>query len=64
MENIEKIERLLKKNTEGLTIQEISKMIGISRNTAAVALAELKGGEKVRIRPIGKAKLHYWGNGN
>jgi len=29
----------------------------------AVALAELKGAEQVRIRPIGKAKLHYWKGG-
>jgi predicted ArsR family transcriptional regulator len=54
---------LLKKNLDGLTIIEISKKLKISRNTVAVALAELKGAEQVRIRPIGKAKLHYWKGG-
>ena len=51
---------LLKKNTDGLTIIEISKKLKISRNTVAVALAELKGAEQIRIRPVGKAKLNYW----
>jgi len=54
---------LLKKNLDGLTIIEISRKLKISRNTVAVALAELKGAEQVRIRPIGKAKLHYWKGG-
>jgi len=52
---------LLKKNSDGLTIVEIAKILSISRNTVSVALAELKGAELIRIRPIGKAKLHYWG---
>ena len=51
----------LKKNSDGLTVIEISKILKISRNTAAVALAELKGAGLIRIRPVGVAKLHYWG---
>ena len=51
---------LLKKNTDGLTIIEIAKALKISRNTVPVILAELKGEGKIRIRPVGKAKLHYW----
>ncbi len=51
---------LLKKNTDGLTIIEIAEKIKISRNTVPVILAELKGAGKIRIRPIGRAKLHYW----
>jgi Mn-dependent DtxR family transcriptional regulator len=51
---------LLKKDTDGLTVVEISKILKISRNTVAVALAELKGAELIRIRPVGIAKLHYW----
>ena len=51
---------LLKKNAMGLTIIEISKLSKVSRNTVAVALAELKGEKVITIRPIGKAKLHYW----
>ncbi|MBR9704450.1 hypothetical protein GOV12_03505 [Candidatus Pacearchaeota archaeon] len=54
--------RLLKKKKDGLTIIEISRLLSISRNTVAVVLAELKGAELIRIRPIGKAKLNYWKN--
>jgi len=50
---------LLKKHSEGLTVIEISRLLKISRNTAAVYLAELKGEGKLRIRPVGVAKLHY-----
>ena len=59
----ELVENILKKNTDGLTVIEISKLLNISRNTVAVALAELKGANLIRIRPIGKAKLNYWGRG-
>ncbi len=54
----ELVVELLKKNTDGLTIIEISRILGISRNTTAAALAELKGAELVRIRPVGMAKLY------
>jgi len=56
----EAIVELLKKNTDGLTVIEISKILKISRNTVAVVLAELKGAEMIRVRPVGKAKLNYW----
>ncbi len=55
----EEVIKLLKKNTDGLTIVDIAKQLGISRNTASVALAELKGEGAIRIRPVGIAKLHY-----
>lgn len=51
--------KLLEKDREGLTIIEISKILKISRNTVAIVLAELKGAELIRIRPVGRAKLHY-----
>ena len=51
---------LLKKHPEGLTILEIAGLLKISRNTVAVALAELKGAGLIRIRAIGMAKLNYW----
>jgi len=51
---------LLKKNTDGLTIIEIAKELRISRNSVPVILAELKGANLIRIRPVGRAKLHYW----
>ena len=61
MDKKEKVIKLLKKNTDGLTIIEIAKALKISRNTVPVILAELKGAKLIRIRPVGKAKLHYWG---
>jgi len=57
--NLKLVEDLLRKNTDGLTVTEIASLIKISRNTVAVALAELKGADKLRIRPVGMAKLHY-----
>ncbi len=54
------VEDILRKNTEGLTTTEIASLLKISRNTATVALAELKGADKIRIREVGMAKLHYW----
>ena len=60
MDKKEAVSKLLKKNTDGLTIIEIAKALKISRNTVPVILAELKGERMIRILPIGKAKLHYW----
>jgi len=60
----ELVKEVLKKNTDGLTVVEISRILKFSRNTIAVALAELKGEGLIRIRPIGKAKLNYWGGKN
>lgn len=63
-EKKELVINLLKRDSDGLTVIDIAKALKISRNTVAVALAELKGAELIRIRPVGKAKLHYWiGNG-
>lgn len=57
-----RIKNLLKNHTEGLTIVEIARSLNISRNTAAVGLAELRGAELIFIRNVGIAKLHYWIN--
>jgi predicted ArsR family transcriptional regulator len=59
-EKKERVIELLKENTDGLTIIGIAEELGISRNTVPVILAELKGANTIRIRPVGKAKLHYW----
>ncbi len=59
----EAVVQILRKNTDGLTIQEIAATLKISRNTIAVALAELKGADLIRVRNVGMAKLHYWKGG-
>ena len=56
----ESVIRLLKSNTDCWTILEIAEKLKISRNTVPVILAELKGAELIRVREVGKAKLHYW----
>jgi len=56
----EQVEKLLKGDTDGLSILEIADFLKISRNSVPVILAELKGEGKIRIRPIGRVKLHYW----
>ena len=60
MDKKAQVTKLLKNNSDGLTIIEISTSLKVSRNTVPVVLAELKGEGKIRIRPVGKAKLHYW----
>ena len=54
------VEELIKKSPDGLTIQDISDKLNFSRITISIALAELKGEEKISIREVGQAKLHYW----
>jgi len=56
----EKIIDLLRKEPEGLLIKELAEKSGISRYTARVILAELFGARAVKVRNIGKAKMHYW----
>ncbi|HIH42412.1 TPA: helix-turn-helix transcriptional regulator [Candidatus Woesearchaeota archaeon] len=56
----ESVIQLLKSNTDGWTILELAEKLKISRNTVPVILAELKGAELIRVREVGKAKLHYW----
>lgn len=57
------VEELLRKNTDGLTVTDIASLLKISRNTVAVALAELRGANRIRIREVGMAKLHYLSEG-
>jgi len=59
MANKEIIEKLLKENPQGLTIQELSDKAKVTRNTIAIVLAELKGEKRIVIREVGQAKLIY-----
>ncbi|MBD3355231.1 hypothetical protein GF361_04570 [Candidatus Woesearchaeota archaeon] len=51
---------ILQKNPDGLTITEIKEIANTTRHTVSLALAELKGEGKIKIREVGRAKLHYW----
>ena len=59
MNSSEKVVGILRKNTDGLTVTDIARLLKISRNTVSVALAGLIGAGEVRVRPVGVAKLHY-----
>jgi len=63
MNKKERIIRLLKSHSEGLTIVEIAKKLEISRNTVSVYLAGLDGAKLIKIRSVGMARLHYWKGG-
>ena len=56
--NYEKIINLLKENSSGLTIAEISKLLKVARNTASVHLAKLEGAKQITIRKVGMAKIY------
>lgn len=60
---IEEIKEILRKDTRGLTIREISEKTKVSRITAAIALARLEGAGLIDVRVIGNCKLHYLKDG-
>ena len=57
--NRKKIIRELKRNPDGFTVSELSKKLGLSRQTIANCFAFLEGAEKVKIRQVGMAKVYY-----
>ena len=58
-EVIEEIKSILKKDTRGLTIQELSEKTNSSRITVAMALMKLEGHGDIETRVIGNCKLNY-----
>lgn len=56
---IKEIKEILRKDTRGLTIQELSEKTRVSRITAAMALMKLEGAGLIDVRVIGNCKLHY-----
>jgi predicted transcriptional regulator len=58
MTNEEQIIILLKKEKDGLTITEIVNKSNFSRSTIRTILAKLEGGNKVKIKHIGMAKVY------
>ena len=59
---IKEIKEILRKDTRGLTIQELSEKTRVSRITAAMALMKLEGAGLIDVRIIGNCKLHYLKN--
>lgn len=55
----EKIVKILKGHPEGLTIEELRKMIVAHRQTVTKYVLELKDGGIVHRRRVGSATLHY-----
>ena len=55
----EDIEKVLSKHAEGLSISEISKIIGAHRHTITKYIHELIGAGVIYQRDLGIVKLHY-----
>ena len=53
------IQRLLLKDSRGLTIQEIADLLKISRITARMALIHMEGAGKLDVRTVGNCRMHY-----
>ena len=58
--NQEKIIKELKENARGFTASELSKRLGVSRQTVTNCFAFLEGAEKVKARQTGMAKIYFW----
>jgi len=58
--NREKIIKELKGNPRGFTASELSKKLGVSRQTVTNYFAFLEGAKKVKTRQTGMAKIYLW----
>ena len=59
-ENIKKVEEVLKKNPEGLMVNEIAEKAELTRQTVATILAEFRGAGSIKERQLGQAVLVSW----
>lgn len=50
---------VLSSHPEGLTVKELSDMIGAHRQTITKYIFELKGADAIHRRRVGSATLHY-----
>ena len=55
----ERIEEVLSNHSEGLSIAEISRILGANRHTITKYIHELLGAGIVNQRDLGTVKLHY-----
>ena len=58
-ETKEKIYKVIKENPEGLTINEVAKLAGVSRITASIYIHELLGEGKIHQRKIGAYRILF-----
>jgi len=56
---IEQIKEILRTDTRGLTIQELSQKTKVTRITTSMALMKLEGMDLIDVRIIGNCKLIY-----
>ena len=54
-----RVKRVLLKHPEGLTILEITKLVGVHRHTVTKYVYELIGAGVIHLREVGPAKLCY-----
>ena len=54
-----RIIKIVTKHPEGLTIQDLAKILGIHRQTVTKYILFLEGAETIYRRRIGSATLHY-----
>ncbi len=59
LNSLEQIQKILREDPRGLTIQEIAGFLKVSRITASIALAKLDGLGVVDVRVVGNCRLHY-----
>lgn len=57
-ENVKDLIRILKKESQGLTITELAKASKFSRHIVLKSLAQLEGADKVSVRKAGMAKIY------
>ena len=50
---------ILERHPEGLTIQDLSEMLGVHRQTVTKYILWLEGAKIVHRRRVGSATLHY-----
>lgn len=55
----EEILALLRKHVYGLSIEDVSRLVGVSRITASKYLAVMEATQKIVVRGVGNTKLHY-----
>jgi len=56
---VNKIGKIFKKNSDGLTITELVKVSKFTRSAVRTALAKLDGAGKVSLRKVGMAKVYF-----